>query len=142
MVNRRTMIAAASLAALPATASAQDKAVMDTLQRYAAAMKNKDAKALDEIFHESLTYSHSNCKLETKQQAIDAIVKGAGSYDVNLKDQAIRVFGNTAAVRGDIVISVTTSGKKVDNSLNVLYVMVKDKGKWRMAARQSTRHPA
>lgn len=136
------MLAAASLAALPATGSAQDKAVMDAMNRYAEAMNKKDGKALDELFHESLTYSHSTCKLENKQQAIDAIVKGAGSYNVKFPEQSVRMFGNTAVIRGDITISVTTAGKTVDNNLNVLYVWIKDKGKWRMAARQSTRHPA
>jgi uncharacterized protein (TIGR02246 family) len=135
-MKRRTLLAAVPFAALPA--SANEKEVMEGMNKYAAAMAAKDAKALDEVFHDGLMYSHSSCKLENKNQAMEAVVKGDTAYDVQFKQQSVLVFGNTAAVRGDVDIITARGGQKTVNKLNVLYVWTKEKGKWRMAARQAT----
>jgi hypothetical protein len=51
----------------------------------------------------------------------------------------VRVFGNTAVVKGGIDIRNNVDGKPVLLNLSVLQVWVKGSQGWQLVARQSTR---
>ncbi len=94
---------------------------------------------LKEISSTSLTYGHSNGLIENQGEFIEALVSGASDFrSIDLKDQTI-IFPNknTALVRHKLHGLVWDGTKTNPVNLGVLLVWVKEKGKWRLTARQA-----
>jgi len=113
--------------------TADEAAVRAAHEAFLKAAKAGDGAALKQIFADGLQYSHSNSKLENKQEAIDALMKSKGNFEVH--SQTIHVYGNAATIRA----KVTAHGAAGDTPLTMLQVWVKNGGNWRMVERHTTR---
>jgi ketosteroid isomerase-like protein len=116
--------------------TADEAAVKAAHASFVAAAKAGDATALGKIFADGLQYSHSNTLLETKVQAIAALVKTKGNFEVH--EQTIHVYGKAATVRA----KMTAHGANGDIPLTMLQVWVKNGKDWQMIERHTTRIPA
>jgi hypothetical protein len=116
--------------------TADEAAVRAAHDAFVIAAKKGDRAALGKIFADGLQYSHSNTKLENKQEAIDALVKSKGNFDVH--SQTIHVYGKAATIRA----KVTAHGAAGDTPLTMLQVWVKNGKDWQMVERHTTRIPA
>ena len=134
----RLLLASVMLAlSIAASAETADEAAVRVAhQAFVKAAKAGDAAALDKVFAPGLQYSHSNAKLETKQEAIDALVKSKGNFEVH--SETIHVYGNAATIRAKMTAHSATG----DVPLTMLQVWVKNGGKWQMVERHTTRIPA
>lgn len=124
------------LSTLAFAETADEAAVRSAHEAFVKAAKAGDAAALGKIFADGLQYSHSNTKLETKQEAIAALVKSKGNFDVH--SQTIHVYGKAATVRA----KVTARNPAGDIPLTMLQVWVKNGNQWQMIERHTTRIPA
>jgi ketosteroid isomerase-like protein len=113
-----------------------EAAVRAAHDNFVKAAKAGDRAALGKIFADGLQYSHSSTKLENKQEAIDALVKSKGNFEVH--SQTIHVYGNVATIRA----RVTAHGATGDTPLTMLQVWVKNGNNWQMVERHTTRIPA
>lgn len=116
--------------------TADEAAVKAAHAAFVAAAKAGDAAALGKIFADGLQYSHSNTLLETKAQAIAALVKSKGNFEVH--EQTVHVYGKAATIRA----KVTAHNAAGDIPLTILQVWVKNGKDWQMMERQTTRIPA
>ena len=116
--------------------SSDEAAVRAAHDAFVKAAKAGDRAALQKIFADGLQYSHSNTKLETKQEAVDALVKSKGNFEVH--SQTIHVYGNAATIRAKVTAHNVTG----DTPLTMLQVWVKNGGNWQMVERHTTRIPA
>jgi hypothetical protein len=116
--------------------TADEAAVKAAHASFVAAAKAGDAAALGKIFADGLQYSHSNTLLETKAQAIAALVKSKGNFEVH--EQTVHVYGKAATIRA----KVTAHNAAGDIPLTILQVWVKNGKDWQMMERQTTRIPA
>jgi hypothetical protein len=116
--------------------TADEAAVRTAHEAFLKAAKAGDRAALEKIFAEGLQYSHSNTKLENKQEAIDALVKSKGNFEIH--SQAIHVYGKAATIRAKMTAHNATG----DTPLTMLQVWVKNGKGWQMVERQTTRIPA
>ena len=132
----KTMLFGALLCASLFAQSADETAVRAAHEAFVKAAKAGDAAALDKLFADGLQYSHSNTKLETKKEAIDALVKSKSNFEVH--SQTIHVYGNAATIRA----KVTAHGPTGDTPLTMLQVWVKKGGNWQLVERHTTRIPA
>ena len=123
-----------SMAVLAETAD--ESAVRAAHETFVKAAKAGDGAALEKIFADGLQYSHSNTKLENKREAIDALVKSKGNFEVH--SQTIHVYGNTATIRA----KVTAHGATGDVPLTMLQVWVKNAGAGKWWSVTTTRIPA
>lgn len=135
-MNRRTFaVLTLCLAALPFSATAADaKAeIQAAMQEWKKAALSWDKAALEKLLHPDITYSHSNGKTESKQ---DILSNKPTMKDLTFgPDTTIRVYGNTALVKGNMdVVNDTTTLK-----LSVLHVWLKGPKGWQLVGRQSTR---
>jgi hypothetical protein len=127
---------ALGLSTLGFAESTDEAGVRAAHQAFLRAAKEGDRVALGKIFADGLQYSHSNTKLENKQEAIDALVKSKGNFEVH--SQTIHVYGNVATIRA----KVTAHGATGDTPLTMLQVWVKHGKDWQMVERHTTRIPA
>jgi ketosteroid isomerase-like protein len=116
--------------------SSDEAAVRAAHDAFVKAAKEGNRVALERLFADGLQYSHSNTKLETKQEAIDAMVKSKGNFEVH--SQTIHVYGNVATIRA----KVTAHSAAGDTPMTMLQVWVKRGNSWQMVERQTTRIPA
>jgi Domain of unknown function (DUF4440) len=120
-----------------------EKAIMATLEDMGQATIKKDTATLDKIYHPDLTYSHSSAMLQDKAAVLKSLQGKMVTESVTFHDNTIRIFGNTALIRGGTEIRNGAPGALVDNHLNILYVMLRGPGPhgWQIVARQTTRLP-
>lgn len=124
---------------------AEQEVMQAEAERVRAAIA-RDTAALDRLLAEDLTYAHSTGSVDTKAQFIESIRSGTLKYiSMEHSEQAARVFGNTAVLTGRSSVQVKSarSGGELQRfEIRFLTVYVKQDGRWRQVAWQSTRIPA
>ena len=125
---------------LIAADSKTEKALLSLMETWKQAMLTRDKAVLDKLYAPDITYTHSSGKNETKAQAIHAVIDGKGRFEsIEFLGTTVRVYGNTALVKGRVVIKTNTEGKQANNNLDILHVLVKSSSGWQIVARQATR---
>ncbi|MFE1599979.1 nuclear transport factor 2 family protein [Methylobacterium sp. ID0610] len=147
-VSRRSLLAAAGLAAAAPTlaASAQDAqaadetgAVSRAVETLRTAIVNGDAKTLDGLIHDQVTYGHSSGRNNQTKAEFIASVAGKVNYkSLVFSEHWVQIVGNNALVRhvwdgADIL----PNGDVGRSYIAVLQVWVRDGDKWLLLARQS-----
>src|SRR5215472_16018078 len=137
-INRRHLAEAlpvlglAAIGILGATAaealSADEETVAKRLEAFRAAQFAHDAKGLEALCAEQLSYSHSDAHIEDKPTFIKNATSNASKFlSLEYKDPWIRVVGDDAIVRYHWVAESETipEGKKNSTNLHILMVWQK-----------------
>ena len=97
---------------------------------------------LGEISSMDLTYGHSSGKMENQAQFIEALVSGTSDFaSASFENQTIQVKNNVAIVRHNLVADVLDGGKANSIKIGVMLVWQKEKGSWKLLARQAYKLP-
>lgn len=112
--------------------------VLAAMESWKQAVLKKDAAALDRLLHPDLTYSHSDGKTQTKA---DILKSPGNTQSITFGESSVRVYGDTALVKGPIEIVSIASGTPTATHLSVLQVWLKGPNGWQMVARHSTKLP-
>ena len=76
-----------------------------------AAVVSGDLDTLDRILAEDLTYVHTSAAIDTKASIMDGIRSGRLSYKkMAPRDVKVRDYGDSAVLRGQADVEVTSSG--------------------------------
>lgn len=111
-------------------------------KRRTEAMTKQDAKALEEILADDLSYTHSSGRVETKAEFISNVTTGGTRYRAMEQDDVkVRQYGDTAVVTGFAKVHVESSLGDSKFPIRFIDVYVKRDDVWRMVAWQSTRLP-
>lgn len=135
-------MALATLTGVPAARaqSAEEAAVRAVEDRRIKALIDDDFAALEEIFADDLTYTHSNASVDTKRSYIDALRNGTTKYAAIDREQpVVRLYGDTAIFTG--AATITMRGQPDPIRLRYTLVYVKRDGRWQAVAWQATRLP-
>jgi ketosteroid isomerase-like protein len=133
---------AGALVAADATPKSE-KEVLAAMEAWKKATMTKDKAALEKLLHEDLSYTHSNALNESKADVIRVVTTGKSKTEaIEFLETTVRVYGNTALVKGKVDITNNVDGKSTANHLNVLHVWVKGSGGWQLVGRQAVRLPA
>jgi ketosteroid isomerase-like protein len=108
------------------------------MESWKQAILKKDAAALDRLLHPDLTYSHSDARTESKADILKAL---PNTQSIKIGESSVRVYGNTALVKGPMDFVNITNGAPATINLSVLQVWLKGPKGWQLVARQSTRLP-
>lgn len=143
---KKLVVVLTVLACLPAAAqkSKQGKkvqqAVVSAISDFSKAAAAGDRARLEALLSDDLVYSHSNARVENKEECIKALVETKPTIEF-APEQRVRVYGRSAVVRGNAKVNMVQNGQPTTLQLNVLQVWVRDGETWRLVARQSTRLP-
>jgi hypothetical protein len=106
------------------------------------AMAQKDIAALNALIDDSLVYTHSSARLDTKQSLIGNMESGSTVYtSVAPSDVKAQDLGDTVVLTGSCRISVMANGRPNSFGVRFTDVWANKGGQWRMVAWQSTRLP-
>jgi ketosteroid isomerase-like protein len=95
---------------------------------------------LDKLTMNELTYGHSSGMIQDKAAFEQALLSGASDFvSIDLSQQTMHVVGNTAWVRHIFSAVTNDGGKPGEAHLSVLTVWMKQKGQWKLLARQAVK---
>lgn len=118
--------------------SKKEKEVATAVETLREAMVNANKTQLENIAANELSYGHSSGKIEDKAEFVEALASGKSDFEnINLKDQSIKIAGNTAIVRHKLSAKVNDNGKPATVNLGVLLIWQKQQGQWKLLARQA-----
>jgi ketosteroid isomerase-like protein len=125
------------------SANAQSKAelnLIDAINRLHKAMVNGVREELSVIVSDHLTYGHSGGAVENKEAFIEKIVSGKSDFiNISVEQQTIDIVKDVALVRHTLLGETNDNGKPSSIKLKVLLVWKKEKGEWRLLARQAVK---
>lgn len=106
------------------------KAVFDT----------KDSLALLDLVSSNVTYGHSSGVIEDKATMVQKAVASKTIYKNSVSEKvSVDIDGNTAVVRQNFRATSVENGNETPLNLAILQVWKKEKGKWRIWARQAVK---
>ncbi len=123
--------------------SADEKAVAAAEKARFDAQVSKNADVLNQLLSDDMVYVHSNGNVDNKQTYIQSIKDGNSTYNsIDVQEQKIRLYGNTAIVNGVCYIKrPLVDGKNNDLKLRYTDAYVKKGKQWQMVTWQSFRMP-
>ena len=114
------------------------QAVEQQIEALRRLMLDPDRAGLEKIFADQLTYGHSDGRVNTKQEYVDALVERRSAFhSITLSKQTIALSGDVAVVRHHFEADAVSNGKPGSPSINVLQVWQKQGGEWRLLVRQA-----
>lgn len=116
------------------------KAVLDAVEKLRMAMISGDRAALTDIASDSLSYGHSGGNVQNKAEFVEGIASGKSDFvTIDLSEQTVSVMKNVALVRHILTATTNDGGKPGNVKIKILLVWVKEKGQWKMLARQAVK---
>jgi ketosteroid isomerase-like protein len=117
-----------------------ESAVAAAVEKLKKAMIDGDRASLTAIASEKLSYGHSGGLVEGKEEFVEKIASGKSDFvTMELSDQTIAVSGNVALVRHQLNATINDNNTPGTVKLKVLLVWQKDKGEWKLLARQAVK---
>ncbi len=119
-----------------------DDALVLEEQRWVALIGN-DVDTLDQLVHPSLSYTHSNALVDTKQSWIDSVSSGSVDYrSVEREDLAMITSGSTAVITGKATFVVGVHDREITVVARFTAVWVYEEDRWQFFAWQNTPIPS
>ncbi len=130
-----------SLISFSSIAQSKDqKAVAEAVEKLRLAMISGERTALTDIASDSLSYGHSGGNVQNKAEFVEAIASGKSDFvTIDLSEQTVSVMKNVAVVRHVLTAATNDGGKPGNVKIKILLVWVKEKGQWKMLARQAVK---
>ena len=134
------LIATAPPFATAQSSSDVEQAVLRLEQERVEAMIKGDLATLDRILADDFIYTHSNARVETKPQLLEALKSGAFKYEeMKHSDVKAQVFSDTVVLRGKSDLKIKANNLPLAFQIRFLAVYIKANGRWQMTTWQSTR---
>lgn len=110
------------------------------VESFRKAVVDADAKTLDRLLADNLSYGHSDGHVEGKKDLIGKL--SDGTYDfitMDLTGQTIDLSGDVAIVRNRLDGKTNDGGKPNEAHLYVLMIWQKSGVSWKLIARQAVK---
>ncbi|HAK76501.1 MAG TPA: DUF4440 domain-containing protein [Runella sp.] len=130
-----------SVCSWAAQAQSKDEiAVANAVEALKKAMIDADKTVLENLAADELSYGHSGGKVEDKAEFVRAIVSGESDFvKIDLTEQTIKIVGNNAIVRHKLFAQTNNKGQAGTANIAILLVWQKQKGQWKLLARQAVK---
>jgi ketosteroid isomerase-like protein len=120
----------------------EEKEVAETVEHLRKALIDPTKANLDKIAAEDLSYGHSSGVIQTKAEFEETLLSGKSDFvSIEFKDQTIKVSGDAAVVRHKLYAQTNDGGKPGNVAIGIMLVFQKQKGEWKLLARQAYKLP-
>lgn len=151
-VSRRDVVVAGALTLgasgllLTGSAAAQagdETAVTQAVEALRKGLLEPDKAKLEQVTAAQLSYGHSDGRVETKEQFIDAVMtRKQVVKSLAFPELKVAVVGNAAVARHIYLSDSERDGKATTTRIGALQIWQKQDGGWKLLARQGFRLPA
>jgi hypothetical protein len=127
-----------------ADADAGDEAaVTQSVEILRRALLEADKAKLEQVASAQISYGHSDGRVETKEQLINAVMtRKQVVKSLAFPELKVSVVGNAAIARHIYLSESERDGKATTTRIGALQVWQKQDGDWKLLARQGFRLPA
>jgi ketosteroid isomerase-like protein len=138
---KRLIIICAFFIPFMMNAQSKDEQLMTArVEQLRMAMINGDRTALENLVAEKLSYGHSSGQIDDKNKFIEKLVSGASDFvSIVLTEQTVSISEKVAIVRHILTAKTNDGGKPGDVHIRVLLIWQKQKGDWKLLARQAVK---
>jgi ketosteroid isomerase-like protein len=124
----------------PVELGKEEKEVSAAVEALRKAMIDPDKATLDKLTMTQLSYGHSSGVVQNQAEFEEALTSGKSDFvSIDITEQSIRVIDKTAMVRYIMTGNTNDGGKPGQVKLSILLVWLKQKGEWRLLARQAVK---
>jgi len=103
-----------------------------------AVFEAKDSAALEDLVADKATYGHSTGEIDDKRAMIHRSVSNTDVYkNITVEKSGVINAGEAVVVRYILRADVLKEGNTTPLNIGILQVWAKDKGKWKLFARQA-----
>lgn len=115
--------------------------VMATIARWADAVRDRDMKALEQLFEDEMIVTAFDGTTRGKKQELEVLKPDANVKTVSVSNEDIRIrrFEKTAVATALTRMEFLIADKPVKTAFRFTAVFVKKDGRWQIAALQTTR---
>lgn len=119
-----------------------EKDLESQVEKLRLALLDPTEETLKDLTSPSLTYGHSSGLLEDQEAFIEALVSGKSDFEsISFEDQSLVVEKNVGIVRHILIADIKDGDKKSSIRIGVMLVWQKEKGEWKLIARQAYKLP-
>lgn len=119
----------------------EEKEIADVTEQLRQAMLNGDKAVLEKLTAEKLSYGHSGGHIDDKKEFVEKLSSGASDFvTLDLTEQTISISGKVAIVRHTLNAKTNDGGKPGEAHLKVMLIWQKQKGGWKLLARQAIKN--
>ena len=151
-VSRRDVVVAGALtlgasglllSGSPGAQVGDEAAVGDAVETLRKGQLEADKAKLEQVTSAQLSYGHSDGRVETKEQFINAVMtRKQVVKSIAFPELKVAVVGNAAVARHIYLSESERDGKATTTRIGALQVWQKQDGAWKLLARQGFRLPA
>ena len=124
----------------PVEQGKDEKAVSAAVEALRKAMVDPDKAMLEKLTMPELSYGHSSGVVQNKTEFVEALTSGKSDFvSIELSAQSIWIVDKTAIVRHILSAATNDGGKPGQTKLSILLVWQKQKGEWKLLARQAVK---
>ena len=117
-----------------------EQAVTQAVENLRKALIDPDKATLDKLTIDELSYGHSSGLIQDKAAFEEALLSGSSDFvTIDLTEQTVKIVGNTAIVRHHFAATTNDGGKPGTVKLSILLVWARQKGEWKLLARQAVK---
>ena len=118
--------------------SKNEKQVAEAVENLRKAMVDGNRADLENLVSEKLSYGHSGGHIDDKKEFVEKLAGGASDFvSIDLSEQTISISETVAIVRHTLSAKTNDGGKPAEVHLKVLLIWQKQKGGWKLVARQA-----
>jgi len=123
--------------------AADEAAVTESVETLRKALLEADKVKLEQVASAHISYGHSDGRVETKEQFINAVMtRKQVVKSLACPELKLTVVGNAAIARHIYLSESERDGKATTTRIGALQVWQKQDGGWKLLARQGFRLPA
>ncbi len=112
------------------------------VEQLKTALLSGDESQLRAISSTHLSYGHSNGLIENQDAFVATLISGKSAFlSIDLSEQTVDQIENTAIVRHTLFAKTKNDGVLGEVKLKVLMIFQKEKGQWKLLARQAVKIP-
>ena len=139
MKNLFLLILLVNVVAASAQSKKEKEVIARTFLLSNTVFGTKDSMTLEDLFAKQASYGHSHGNLQTREEAIAGISSNRSVYtDTSMSIVKVIIEDDVAIVRHLFKAKENAKDGKVTNlNFMMLLVWIKEKGKWRLMARQA-----
>jgi hypothetical protein len=124
------------------TKNNQQDSIEKAVLQLKEALLSGNADQLKAISSSHLSYGHSNGLIEDQNAFVETLISGKSVFlSIDLSDQSVNLVNNTAIVRHTLYAKTKNDGVLGEVRLKVLMIFQKEKGFWKLLARQAVKIP-
>ena len=113
-------------------------AVAKSVKALNDALIDPETAFFEEFLMDELSYGHSSGKVQNKDAFVDDLINGSFDFqEIDISDETIEIIGQTAIVRHILSAKALNAGTPVEIRIGIFLVYQKDKGQWKLLARQA-----